>query len=106
MSKPTATWKGKERDLNKPFGSLRNRLSGSSGRADQTRSDGTHPRLFLECKHTQHSTALNTLYRKTAAMAKVEGKIPVLGMTADRGPMLVVMKLSDLRRVAAELIDD
>ncbi len=105
MSKGTAhpQWKRLERALARAFGAERNRLSGSSGRADQSRSDSTHPRLFLECKHTKKESAVGTLYKKTAKLAKIEEKIPVIGLRADGEPILVVCALNDLLRIAEEM---
>ena len=53
MSAPTKTWKAFERTVAAYFGCLRNRMSGSSGRADLDPSDSDHPRLYIECKLRQ-----------------------------------------------------
>ena len=52
-----STWKKRETQAAALFGARRQRCSGSSGRDDLSRSDSTHPRLFLEVK-LQASTPL------------------------------------------------
>jgi len=48
MSTHRSTWKRREREAARLFGAERQPLSGSGGRADRTRSDSTHDRLFIE----------------------------------------------------------
>jgi hypothetical protein len=50
MSTHRSTWKRREREAARLFGAERQPLSGSGGRADRTRSDSTHDRLFVECR--------------------------------------------------------
>lgn len=50
MGTHSSTWKARERQAAALFGARRQRCSGSSGRDDLSRSDSTHPRLFLEVK--------------------------------------------------------
>lgn len=61
------------------FGARRNRGSGSGGRSDCSRSDSTHPRLYVECKYAQkHPLVFEFLAMKKAAKAAKGG--PVLAM--------------------------
>jgi hypothetical protein len=77
--------------------------SGSAGRADQTRSDSTHDRLFVETK-LRATSAVRTLWEKTAALAKRETKTPVLMLYAIGRPgALIVVHEMHLAAVAAEL---
>ena len=90
-------WKQVERIFASYFGTERVPLSG--GNSKHTRSDTLHPELFLEVKQTAVS-AVATLYEKTVAMAKVEGKTPALGIhkkgTRD---WLIVCEIRDLPKV-------
>jgi hypothetical protein len=56
MSTHRSSWKRRERNAAGLFGAQRQSLSGSSGRADRTRSDSTHPSLFIETKFQAAST--------------------------------------------------
>ena len=85
------------------FGAKRQVLSGSSGREDSTRSDSTHPRLFIETK-LRASAATRTLWEKTRGLASRERKTPVLMLYSKGKPgALVVVHESHLAAVAAEL---
>jgi hypothetical protein len=85
------------------FGARRKVLSGSSGRDDETRSDSTHPTLFIESK-LRASTATRSLWDQTRVLARREGKTPVLMLFDKRKPgALVVVHQKDLAAVAAEL---
>src|SRR5258708_5882123 len=94
MATSRNTWKQRERDVADIFGCKRQPCSGSSGRSDQTRSDSTHPTLFLETKlREKHAT--RTLFDQTKVLATREGKIPVVCL-ADKGrPGLLVCIHSD-----------
>lgn len=70
-----STWKKGESRAAKLFGAERNSLSGRNSKLSS--SDSTHPRLYLESKHSKRS-ALWTLYLRTRKLARKEGKIPVL----------------------------
>ena len=83
MATSRSTWKRRERDSAAIFGARRQVGSGSGGRADQTRSDSTHPSLFIETK-LRASSAVRSLWEKTNDFAKAEGKTPVL-MLYDKG---------------------
>jgi len=104
MATSRSTWKRRERDSAALFGTRRQIGSGSGGRADQTRSDSLHPRIFLETK-LRASSAVRTLFDKTAAMAKAESKIPVLALFDKGRPgALLVFSADHLIEIAAELL--
>lgn len=88
------TWKATERRAAGLFGALRQRCSGSSGRADESRSDSTHPTLFIETK-LRASCAIRNLFDKTAGLAKKEKKVPVLMLAAKFRPGFLVVVHSD-----------
>ncbi|SIO37670.1 hypothetical protein SAMN05444166_4208 [Singulisphaera sp. GP187] len=104
MAKPTKTWKAIERRVAARFGSLRQRLSGSSGRADETASDTKHPKLFIEIKYREKH-AIFTLYDATVKLAKAEGKIPLVCI-AEKGKkgFLLCLHVDDLATINAELV--
>lgn len=103
MSTHRSTWKRRERQAARLFGAERQPGSGSGGRADQTRSDSTHPKLFIESK-LRASSSVRTLWEKTNALARREGKVPVLMLYAKgKTGGLIVCHESDLAAVAAEL---
>lgn len=70
-------WKQHERNAAKQFGTLRKPGSGSQGRADQTRSDSMHPKVFIEHK-TRKTCAIRTLVNATRKLAAREGKTAVV----------------------------
>lgn len=85
------------------FGTLRQRLSGSSGRADETAADTKHPRLFIEIKYRE-SHAVRTLFDATAILATKEGKLPLVALVDKRKPgFLLCMHIDHLPAVAAEV---
>lgn len=85
------------------FGAERNIGSGSQGRKDKSRSDSTHERLFLECKHRQ-SHSVVTLWDDAQEKAVKEGKVPVVILTeARRKGSWILVKDYDLRFVADQL---
>ena len=103
MSTDRSTWKRRERQAARLFGSERQPGSGSGGRSDQTRSDSTHDRLFIETK-LRASSAVRTLWERTAALARREAKTPVLMLYAKGKPGgLIVVHEMHLAAVAAEL---
>lgn len=71
------TWKQRERDAAEELGTRRQPSSGSMGRADQTRSDSVHPKVFIECK-LRPSHGPITVWRDAAKKAKAENKTPVV----------------------------
>lgn len=96
----TKTWKAIERKVASFFGSKRTPLSG--GNSGHTRSDSLHDRLFIETKYRKKHSAVQ-LWRKTAALAHIEGKIPVVALAekGSRGFWLVIHS-EDLRAVASQ----
>lgn len=98
------TWKAAERKVAAMFGTLRQRLSGSSGRADETAADTKHPRLFIEVKYRE-SHAVRTLFDATAKLAKKEGKLPLVALVDKRKPgFLLCLHIDDLPGVYAEMV--
>jgi hypothetical protein len=92
-----APWKRFERYVAGMFSSLRNSLSG--GNSKLTRSDSTHPKLFISCKYTRHNhKTLRQLLGEERQKAKVEKKTAVLfiGEFDDRANTMVVLALKDL----------
>ncbi len=83
MSTHRSTWKQRERQAATMFGTKRQYGSGSGGRADETRSDSKHPRLFIECKLREKHSAV-TLWDSTHELAKKEGKKAVI-MLSEKG---------------------
>ncbi len=103
MSTHRNTWKRRERDAAGLFGVLRQRLSGSAGRPDETTSDSTHPRLYIETK-LRASSSVRTLWEEAREASRREGKTPVLMLyTKGKPGALVVVHQYDLETVAAEL---
>lgn len=73
-------WKKVERRIARYLGAERN--PGSGGSRTATRSDSTHPRLFIETKHGKQAeigwAAAEKLFEEVRKRAKAEGKDPVL----------------------------
>jgi hypothetical protein len=98
-----STWKARERQAAGLFGARRQRCSGSSGRDDETRSDSTHDRMFIETKLKAKDAAI-TLFDATRALARKEGKVPLLMLSKKGRPgFVLVCDPSDLPRIAAEM---
>ena len=94
MSTARRTWQKAEQRIAEFFGARRQPGSGSGGRDDQTRSDSTHPFLFIESKlKARHTT--RTLYDETAAKARLEGKLPVVCLCDKFRPGFLVVVHSD-----------
>lgn len=94
------TWKAVELRVAKLFGSTRNPLSGRNGK--QSASDSLHPRLFIETKHRKKQT-LWTLFDGTRALAKKEGKTPVLAIAEHNRPgVLVCVHQNDVDALVVE----
>jgi hypothetical protein len=103
MSTCRSTWQRRERDAARLFGATRQPGSGSCGLPDQTHSDSTHERLYIETK-LRASSSVRTLWEKTAGLARREGKTPVLMLYAKgKTGGLVVVHEMHLAAVAAEL---
>jgi len=97
----TKHWKSIERKIATFFGTERTPLSG--GNSKITRSDSLHHKLFLEVKQRKNP-AVVSLFENTAEMAKLENKIPVLGIHKKGSRLwLVVCEIGDLVKVASEL---
>jgi hypothetical protein len=102
MSTHARTWKKAEARIAQIFGCRRQPLSGSSGRADLSASDTTHPRLFLEVKYRDRHT-VRTLWEATKILADREHKTPVLGLVDKGRPGgLIVVHSEDLAAMVAE----
>ena len=102
MSTHRSTWKKRERDAAGVFGARRQVLSGSSGRAEETCSDSTLPRLYIETK-LRTASSVRTLWEQARTAARRERKTPVLMLYAKGKPgALIVVHEDDLEAVAAE----
>ncbi len=103
MSTHRSTWKRREREAARLFGAERQPGSGSCGDPSRSRSDSTHERLYIETK-LRASSAVRTLWEKTAALARREAKVPVLMLYA-KGKVgaLVVCHEMHLAAIAVEL---
>jgi hypothetical protein len=73
-----STWKKSELRLARQYGAERISLSGGNNRQGGTRSDTTHPRLFIEVKHGKRFLAIWRLWKEYRALARAERKEPVL----------------------------
>jgi hypothetical protein len=103
MSTHRSSWKRRERDAARLFGSKRKVLSGSAGRDDQTCSDSDHPKLFIESK-LRAVSSVRSRWEKARDRARREGKVPVVALYAKHRPgALIVVHESDLQAVAAAL---
>lgn len=98
MATHKSTWKRRERDIAAFFFSERTPLSG--GNSKQTRSDSLSKHFFVEAKLREHYSVAE-LFRNTAKLAKVEGKVPVVALCEkhQEGFMLLVSK-EDFPRLA------
>jgi hypothetical protein len=102
MSDPA--WKKRERSAAALFGAMRQPLSGSSGRGDQTRSDSTHDVLFIETK-TRMKSFVRALWKETSVLANEENKTPVLVLYEKSKPGgLIVIHEDDFGRVVDEWV--
>lgn len=93
-------WKQRERKIAADFGCERNALSG--GNSKLSRSDSTSDVLFIEAKgRARHATI--GLFDETKALAKKEGKTPVLALWQPRRHnYLVVCAPEDLPLIAEQ----
>jgi hypothetical protein len=102
MSTNSRTWKKAEGRIAALFDARRQVLSGSSGRDEATRSDTTHPRLFIEAKYRERH-AVRSLFDATKALAQKEHKTPVVALIDKGRPgCLVCVHSDDLPSVVAE----
>lgn len=98
------TWKQGENRVASYFGSTRTPLSG--GNSKITCSDSLHPTIFIETKHSKRPPAYN-LWQKTKALAKAEGKTPLLVFIPKGSPNpFVICSLHDLKKIAQEVQGD
>jgi len=104
MKTHKSTWKKRESAAAGLFGAKRQPLSGSSGRDDRTRSDSTHPGLFIETKLRQRH-AVRALFVKTKLLAHLEHKVPVLALATKGMPgFLLVVDSEDLPKLVLEFL--
>ena len=102
MSTNRSTWKKAESRVAALFEARRQVLSGSCGRDDLSRSDSTHPRLFIESKYRERH-AVRSLLDDTKALARKEGKIPIVALIDKGRPgFLVCIHSDDLPVVVVE----
>lgn len=98
------TWKNAERRVGALFGTLRQRLSGSSGRADESASDTKHASLFIEVKYRE-THAVRTLFEATKSLAKKEGKTPVIALVDKGKPgFLICVHCDDMGEVYSHYV--
>ena len=96
------TWKAGERKTARAFGAERQIGSGSLGRADRSRSDSTHEKIFIECKHAKRHAVI-TLWDQTKKYAKKENKIPLVVLRVKGRPgSWYLIKDSYLQEIASE----
>ena len=102
MTTHRRTWQKSEGRAAAMFGCRRQIGSGSGGREDETRSDSTHPTLFIESKmRDKHAT--RTLHDATRLLAKREGKVPVVCLFDKGRPgFLACIHSDDMAVVLAE----
>lgn len=79
-------WKQIERLVAAAYGATRIALSGGNNTQGKTRSDTDHAALFVETKHGQRWAGFGTLWKATAGLARLEGKVPVLVIHPTRSP--------------------
>lgn len=94
MTTARSTWKQAEARAAAFFGARRQICSGSSGRADTTCSDSTHPQLYIEHKLRAKCTA-RTLWREASAKATREKKTPVVCLAEKHCPGFLLVVHSD-----------
>jgi hypothetical protein len=100
MSTHRSTWKERERKVARQFGAQRQICSGGMGRADQTRSDTTHPTLFIETKLRARCPVMSW-YRVVERVGRCQlGRTPILAMTDATGRTLWAIAPADLAVVA------
>ena len=86
------TWKNRERQVAKAFGTQRTALSG--GNSHITHSDTLHPSLYIEHK-ARERWALFSLFRKVKAYAKHENKLPIITLSEMGKPGFLIVVHSD-----------
>ena len=103
------TWKKAEQRLARLFGA--ERLPGSGSFAfrpaaqNESKSDSDHATVFLESKH-KRKCSIWTLYEETKAKARIEKKIPVIGLFRHASPgVLLVIHSDDLLTILEQVQD-
>lgn len=94
------TWKSVEMRAARFFGAERNRCSGSSGRADLSKSDSTHYALFIEAKRRKSFMAALRQANEVKDLALKEGKLPVVWLQYSGCPW-VMIRAKDIEKVAS-----
>ena len=92
-------WKRAEKSAARFFGAERNPLSGGNSRI--SRSDSTHPSLFIETKYGNQFSAIESLFNVVSINAKKEHKTPIVCLKQKRKKgFLILIKESDLIDIA------
>jgi len=103
-----AAWKQLERDVVPMLGTKR-RTPLSGGNSGHTRADNIDDELFVECKQGKR-IGICKLYYETRALARKEGKVPVIiSKEKGRHGFLVTCHITDLPKIAerhAEAMQD
>lgn len=93
------TWKAAERRAARFFGAERS-FAGSNRRPDRTKSDTTHPDVYIEVKYRERSAA-RSIWSDADAKAHKEGKVPVVALfDKSRQGFLLVVHEGDFDSVA------
>src|SRR5436305_523868 len=95
-------WKKAEGRIAALFVARRQVLSGSCGRDDLSRRDCNHPWLFIELKFRKMQ-AVRSLYETSKALARKEGKTPLVALVdKGRAGSLLCLHSDDLPKIVAE----
>lgn len=98
--KPSNTWRLKERDVAKKFGSKRAYLSGGV----RQYGDVEHDVLYIEIKYRKN-WSIFTLFKSVKELAEKQKKTPLLVLAEKYGKdYLVVVRLSDIKKIANYII--
>jgi len=98
--KPSDTWKLKERDVAKKFGSKRAYLSGGI----RQYGDVEHDSLYIEIKYRKN-WSIFTLFKNIKELSEKFEKTPLLVLAEKYGKdYLVVARLSDIKKIANYII--
>jgi len=83
--KRSSAWKYRERSVALFFGTQRNAFSGSKPGLTGSRADTLDNECFVEVK-TRERHAVVTLWRKVAAKARLEEKLPIVALAENGKP--------------------
>lgn len=101
------SWKRAEKQVARFFGAQRTPLSGGNSRI--TRSDTTHPGLFIEVKRFAPDgkyANIERLFRETKGQAGVEHKTPLICLKQHGSSgFLMVMHCDDILDIAQAVVD-